>query len=106
MNQAPPAKRIKLFQPATLVAGDAAIRVHLLDISLTGALAHTAAPPPPHCLVRIDCAGVSRTARVCWREGARFGLHFDQPLRPHQLHALAPALPGTRSGAPEPCALA
>lgn len=86
-------KRVKTFQPATLVADGEAVRVHLLDLSGTGAQAHATALPPEQALVRIECGGIIRKARVRWRQGNRFGLQFDVPLSPAQLDALAPALP-------------
>ena len=39
------AKRIKLFEPALVRYQHAVERIHLLDLSCTGALAHGANPP-------------------------------------------------------------
>jgi hypothetical protein len=69
-------------------------RIHLLDVSISGALAHAVAPPPPGTRVRIECGELSRGARTCWREASRFGLRFDLPLRTEELEALAPPSPG------------
>jgi hypothetical protein len=87
-------KRVKVFQPACMREAAGASRVHLLDVSLSGALLHSAAPPPPGTRVEIDCAGILRAGSVCWRQGTRFGLRFDLPLQPEELEVLAPAAPG------------
>jgi hypothetical protein len=74
------AKRVKVFQPATLERDGASLRIHLLDISESGALAHAHQPPPDRSRVRVECEGLVRTASVRWSEGKRFGLLFDRPL--------------------------
>lgn len=94
-------KRAKIFHPATLSLNGAAARIHLLDVSETGALAH-GTPPPRLASVEVSCAGLHRTARVRWCEGKRFGLQFDRPLLPSQLEALAPTL-SSLAGKREPC---
>jgi hypothetical protein len=66
------------------------VRVHLLDLSATGALIHHAAPPAVGATVRLECAGRMRMAHVMWVNGSRFGIAFALPLSEHQLdHALA-----------------
>ena len=85
--------RFKLFQPTTMVVGasvgSSLLRVHLLDLSATGALVHHAAPPTVGATVRLECAGRMRMAHVVWISGSRFGVAFALPLNEHQLdHAL------------------
>jgi len=87
------AKRIKLFQPATLVREGASMRIHLLDISKSGALAHAEAPPAAHASVRVECEGLVRTASVRWSERKRFGLLFDRPLLASEVERLLPPAP-------------
>jgi hypothetical protein len=83
------AKRVKVFQPATLARDGATFRIHLLDVSATGALAHAHEPPPARSQVRVECAGLVRTASVRWSEGKRFGLLFDRALLDADLDAIA-----------------
>jgi hypothetical protein len=77
-----------------MTEADGSLRIHLLDVSLTGALGYAPAPPATGTRVQVDCGGISRAGRVCWREGSRFGLHFDLPLAPEELADLAPPAPG------------
>jgi hypothetical protein len=101
-----PAKRFKTFQPATMTEAAGSLRIHLLDVSLTGALAHAPAPPPSGTRVQVDCGEVSRAGRVCWRDGTRFGLHFDLPLGPEELAGLAPPAPASGASKESAAALA
>jgi hypothetical protein len=55
-------------------------RVHILDLSATGALVHHPEPPATGVLAWIDCAGAARPAKVIRRDGDRLGL---QLLVPH-----------------------
>lgn len=90
-------RRVKIFQPATLVREAAKLRIHLLDLSESGALAHAQEPPPARSRVQVECQGVVRTASVRWSEGKRFGLLFDRPL---------PAIDVKRLAGPMPAAVA
>ena len=80
--------RHKLFEPTTMQCGAQRLRVHLLDVSATGALVHHAAPPPIGALVLIDCCGARRSARVMRAEGSRFGVQFTIPLTGGQIASL------------------
>lgn len=91
------AKRVKVFQPATLVREGVRLRMHLLDISETGALAHSPEPPSARSRVQVECEGVLRTASVRWSEGKRFGLLFDRPLLAADLDKLARPAPTSPS---------
>lgn len=74
--------RNKVFQPVTMTTGTTPRRVHLLDLSVGGALAHADLPPEPGTVIRLH-AGVSLgCARVAWRRGKRFGVVFTFPLAP------------------------
>ncbi len=77
--------RFKLFQPATMVIDGRLTRVHLLDLSASGALIHHAAPPPAGIVVKLECAGRMRMARIVWSQGTRFGISFALPLSDHQV---------------------
>ncbi len=89
MDAARIARRVKVFQPAELFSGPSGRRIHLLDVSNTGALAHAQEPPAKGERVRVECLGLVREASVRWSEGKRFGLLFDRPLSPAQLQMLA-----------------
>ena len=73
-------KREKIFEPATLLYGGDARRAHLLDISMTGALAHADYPPDIGSNVLIRCAQQDLHGSVVWVDGKRFGLSFDPAL--------------------------
>lgn len=80
--------RLKIFQPAQMVLGDRSVRVHLLDISVGGALVHAAIPPELGSRVTLDCAGIARPATVRWVGGSRFGVAFDRPLNDAEVEAV------------------
>lgn len=77
--------RFKLFQPTMMVVGKDLVRVHLLDLSATGALLHHATPPEVGSTMRLECAGNMRLARVVWVSGTRFGIAFTMPLSEGQV---------------------
>jgi hypothetical protein len=74
------ARRLKIFQPAEMRVGLARTRVHLLDISATGALLHCVSPPTVGALVEIRCVDMTLIARVARHGGTRLGVHFVSPL--------------------------
>jgi len=59
-------------------------RVHLLDISTTGALMHHPDPPAPETLLEIMLGGFRLLARVTRRDGNRVGVKFIVPLNETQ----------------------
>ncbi len=79
--------RRKLFLPSAMRIGTQAFRVHLLDLSETGAQVHHPAPPPIGTTVLLDCGSERRFARVVRRDGARFGVQFTVPLSDAQVEA-------------------
>ncbi|WP_293991561.1 PilZ domain-containing protein [Sphingomonas sp.] len=74
------ATRHKLFQPTEMSTGDAAKRVHILDLSTGGAMIYASDPPLPGTLVRLQCGHRHLCARVAWNKERRFGLSFTVPL--------------------------
>lgn len=80
--------RLKLFQPGTVRVSRDLLRVHVLNISLTGALVHRDQPPPPGTLLDIRIGGMERRASVAWASGARFGIQFQIPLTESELHGV------------------
>ena len=83
------AKRVKIFQCATLVLNGSSRRIHLLDVSVTGLRAHAQDPVAKDARVRVECFDVMRNATVQWSEGNRFGLLFDRELSTEQVAVLA-----------------
>ena len=77
--------RRKLFQPAELDTADGARRVHLLDLSESGALVSAALPPAADGFVSLICGPLRRSARVAWVKGTRFGIRFVLPLTAAQV---------------------
>jgi hypothetical protein len=92
--------RLKIFQPTQMQLGERSLRVHLLDISVGGALVHVAGPPDVGSRVTLDCAGVGRGAIVRWVGGSRFGVAFERPLSETEVErvidAQAPRAPQPR----------
>ncbi|HEU0043205.1 PilZ domain-containing protein [Sphingomonas sp.] len=80
--------RRKLFQPAQLDAAGGTRRMHLLDLSETGALANSPEPPPSGSFVSLICGDLRRSARVVWVEGRRFGLAFVMPLSANEVQGV------------------
>lgn len=87
------ARRLKIFQPGEMRVGLARTRVHLLDVSATGALLHCASPPAVGALVEIRCADLTLIARVARQAGTRLGVHFFSQLSEDQRDRLAAARP-------------
>jgi hypothetical protein len=74
------ATRLKLFEPVLLRVQGSPVRAHLLDLSMTGALAHSDSPPQVGDHVVIEASALSVAGRVMWVRAKRFGIHFDLPL--------------------------
>jgi hypothetical protein len=84
-------RRLKIFLPATLRHGAEEARIHLLDISRTGALAHADNPPKARDRVRIQCDALYITGTVAWVAGKRFGVMFSAPLAEAMIRAIIDA---------------
>lgn len=83
------APRLKVFQPARMVAGATERRVHLLDLSESGALVHSAEPAPaPGAVVTLHLGVKHAPARVVWADGRRFGVRFAVALTRADLDAV------------------
>lgn len=86
--------RLKIFHPTEMRLRTDRVRVHLLDLSATGALVHCAAPPPLGTMVEIECGGTQRKARVVRSEGPKFGIQFFVALTDDELRATIAAADG------------
>lgn len=88
------AKRLKIFEPAFMHYGRVSDRIHLLDISYTGALVHGGSIPPPYgTIVRKD---FELAARVVWVRSSRFGIAFLKPILETELAQLIEVVPSGR----------
>jgi hypothetical protein len=76
---------------AMMVIDGALTPVHVLDLSLQGALAHSGVGAPSNSLVFVHWRGFETLARVVWARGGRFGLKFQTPLTPAQLNGIVTA---------------
>lgn len=77
--------RYKLFEPTELVVCGPKLRVHMLNLSVGGALIHGAEPPTSGTRVRLRCGLDHLSAKVAWTNGSRFGLTFLVPLNDNQV---------------------
>lgn len=73
-------ERTRVLLKAVLLQGGRPTRVHILDLSRKGALAHAPEPPNPGEMVWMVCSGVEVLSRTAWVRGNRFGLNFDSGL--------------------------
>ena len=82
------APRIKLFHQAELSGSAGTQRVHLLNVSVGGALVYAETPPAVGEPVRIDCGVALGEGRVAWRSGRQFGVTFAKKMDSSQIDAL------------------
>jgi hypothetical protein len=82
------AARHKLFEPLGLRHAGQSMRVHMLDLSVSGALLHAEHPPRIGAGVIIEFQGLAATAHVMWVRAKRFGVRFDMPLPDTALRAM------------------
>lgn len=74
------ARRQKSFQPGYWMNGGDKVALHLLDISESGARAHSTCPPTKGACVHVYCALPLGRAIVRWVSAKSFGLEFVVPL--------------------------
>ncbi|UYY57498.1 PilZ domain-containing protein [Sphingomonas sp. S2-65] len=74
------APRSKLFQPAEMRSRGDESRVHLLNLSTSGALVYGEAVPVLGEEVQLRCSLPLGPGRVAWVEGRRFGVEFTRAL--------------------------
>jgi hypothetical protein len=82
------AHRHKIFLPVVLNQAGSTTRIHLLDISRTGARANAPHLPPVGERVRIVWNDIVITGRIAWGRDTRIGIRFDLPLADRQLDAI------------------
>ena len=80
------ASRYKLFKPDTIDVRGRSARVHVLNLSVGGALVYAAEPLAKGSRLRL--ALCDREARVVWSNGKRFGISFDRPIPLDQVQSI------------------
>lgn len=80
--------RRKMFEPVALTWGDVEVRAHFLDLSISGALAHSETPPVVGRYISIEALGLRASGRVMWVKAKRFGIQFSEPLAQEDMDLL------------------
>lgn len=60
----------------------------LLDVSRGGAMLSASPPPPVGCRLLLERQSLELPGIVCWVEGNRFGIRFEEPLTEDEVMAL------------------
>lgn len=84
-------RRFKLFLPTRMRLGHHGFAAHLIDLSVSGALATATQPPAVGTRVFVRMLGGSRAARVVRRDGREFGIEFAAPLTVEEVAVLVEA---------------
>ncbi len=79
------AARLKVFQPVEIDYGAGPVRAHLLDLSRSGALLHSAGVVDKGQSFWIVLGHGRHRARVAWRNDKRFGIEFIGKLSDAQI---------------------
>ena len=74
--------RHKVFLPAEMIGATGTVRIHLLNLSVTGALAYAERTPRPDAVIQMRCGDATWLARVVWTQDKKFGLVHVVPLAP------------------------
>jgi hypothetical protein len=87
-------RRFKTFLPAAAsTAGGGEHRVHVLDLSRSGARLHADTSFDPSDTLLLDLHGVKHSARVVWSRGKQIGVVFTMALTPDELRRIDQSLP-------------
>jgi len=81
-------RRVQVYIPATLVIHGKSFPVHMLDLSIDGALIHVDGELPSGDKIWLLRNGLDVFARIAWGRGSRYGLAFEKPLRTEQYDGL------------------
>lgn len=79
---------MKAFTPVTLSLAAGQVRAHLLDLSETGALVHSATPVQLDVRIRLQLGTRTLAAVVVWVDGKKFGVRFAVPLLSSEVQAI------------------
>lgn len=84
----PRARRFKMFHVAEMRVPGARVKVHVVNLSISGLMMRSDAPPAPGTVAIFDLGIAERRGRVVWCEEDRCGVQFLMPLTDEELDAL------------------
>ncbi len=82
-----------MFHVAEMRVFDARIRVHVVNLSISGLMLRSDAPPAPGTTAIFDLGVAERRGRVVWSDHDRCGVQFLVPLTEAELEALTTPIP-------------
>ncbi len=82
------ARRFKMFHVAEMRVLDARVKVHVVNLSRSGLMLRSDAPPPRGTMAIFDLGVAERRGRVVWCERDRCGVQFMVPLTDAELTML------------------
>jgi hypothetical protein len=94
------AHRYKVFLPARMITPTGDMRVHLINLSATGTLAHHESPPVANTVIAIEVGGWTMGGRIIWVDGRRFGIAFSGRLDDRRLESLLNGTPSLATADP------
>ncbi|VXC53262.1 PilZ domain-containing protein [Sphingomonas sp. AX6] len=90
------ARRFKMFHIAEMRVLDARVKVHVVNLSSSGLMLRSDAPPAVGTVAIFDLGAAERRGRVVWCDTDRCGVQFMVPLTDAELDALmAPSAAST-----------
>jgi hypothetical protein len=78
-------RRSRVFLSAQVDCGTGLTEARIRDLSATGALLESDAPPEAGKNIRVQCGQTLLDARVAWAERGWFGVEFETPLLVNRL---------------------
>ncbi len=80
--------RHRIMLAATFLSVHGEANGVLLDVSQGGAMLSASPPPPVGCRLLLERQSLELPGVVCWVEGNRFGIQFEQPLTEGEVMAM------------------
>jgi len=87
--------RIAFDAEAVVIHDGVPFSARVADVSRGGAALSAPLPPPKDATVTLELGSHALVARVAWRGGRRFGLHFETRLRASDVFLLTRQCRGT-----------
>ncbi|MHA3841770.1 PilZ domain-containing protein [Sphingomonas aestuarii] len=94
----PRARRFKMFHVAEMRVLDARVKVHVVNLSTSGLMLRSDAPPSTGTTAIFDLGIAERRGRVVWCQADRCGVQFLVPLTDAELDVLT--APSAANGSP------
>lgn len=82
------ARRFKMFHVAEMRVLDARVKVHVVNLSSSGLMLRSDAPPSVGTVAIFDLGVAERRGRVVWCDTDRCGVQFMVPLTDAEMDAL------------------